>query len=875
MSTDRPKRNIIKKKYDISDVMPWREERLIRKVLFLSLREFRDKHRAAHQHIHKRAHKRPSKNILLHDPQKTQKNARKHVHTPQHRVACRPPNAHIQKNLHAAQNIRISEHLRPHESTKRQQKVDIPQASHSPKTKCPHVLQNAPSKVSTGKDKQASQHAPLKQAYMLQKSSLSNRTLRSHKTQNTQSLVDSKYKETAKHAYTTRHRHSVKSSHAPEDTQTLLTSPPRARTLRSQATTGPSGSLVNGMSRCRPLLPGGPSCIWSLQTRPQRRHHPAAIHRDKSEPANKRSTPVCVCACRPRLQAQRKFAQSPASSPGPTVLMSSAQGNHHTHNLAVVTCLTRRRPKTEDFLSFLCLRGSSALPRNMAFLAGKREDKPADCQPLTSWLSTNHKAAAAGRNFNMFSRTSVKPDSRSLRSTGSAVVDSFCPLTVKAQRSRERTDGAEKQQKRKREGVEEDRKEGGERHLLRPRQLSLQVAMVTRITEQRAACVGSVAPLKPRIGVGRLCTRTSAACKPGRHPQGRPPQETSNKHLCQLPQKRHVSLDRQSVSGFYSNSKTHGGLQNLGRNSRQAQARLASTNGSFARRLNDNPGAQRLSRRRRGLPPDISPTLGSQGHLDNTSKSYRTLQYKDGDGLLESHIGEIPQNEGNRDEDVGRHVDNPTVGHDDTQLTQDECAEEVKLEGDTLLNGKDLQHNGNVGTLNTAISEEILDPSQEKFSFSEVITSCDITPVSEVICKHMRQKTLRKTQTTAISKPVTRTVDIIRPVARAARSSVTTNSSTSTHSDPPVGHSAKRAPAKGAKKGTGKDITKCASASASPSGRNSKGAAKKSSRVTAGDSAPGSGHRSASKGSAKGLIHTQSSTSAIKTRSSPRITLRR
>uniref|UniRef100_A0A8C9YEE0 Uncharacterized protein n=1 Tax=Sander lucioperca TaxID=283035 RepID=A0A8C9YEE0_SANLU len=55
MSTDRPKRNIIKKNID---GMPWCEERLVRKVLFLSLREFRDTHRASH--IHTRTHKRTS-----------------------------------------------------------------------------------------------------------------------------------------------------------------------------------------------------------------------------------------------------------------------------------------------------------------------------------------------------------------------------------------------------------------------------------------------------------------------------------------------------------------------------------------------------------------------------------------------------------------------------------------------------------------------------------------------------------------------------------------------------------------------------------------------------------------------------------------------
>ncbi|XP_062321549.1 protein Jumonji-like [Osmerus eperlanus] len=48
MSTDRPKRNIIKKKYDDSEGMPWCEERVVRKVLFLSLREFRSGQRSLH-----------------------------------------------------------------------------------------------------------------------------------------------------------------------------------------------------------------------------------------------------------------------------------------------------------------------------------------------------------------------------------------------------------------------------------------------------------------------------------------------------------------------------------------------------------------------------------------------------------------------------------------------------------------------------------------------------------------------------------------------------------------------------------------------------------------------------------------------------------
>ncbi|KAJ8403040.1 hypothetical protein AAFF_G00359560 [Aldrovandia affinis] len=59
---------------------------------------------------------------------------------------------------------------------------------------------------------------------------------------------------------------------------------------------------------------------------------------------------------RPRLQAQRKFAQSQPNSPSTTpvkvvdaVLPLPA---------SQITDLSKRKPKTEDFLTFLCLRGS-------------------------------------------------------------------------------------------------------------------------------------------------------------------------------------------------------------------------------------------------------------------------------------------------------------------------------------------------------------------------------------------------------------------------------------------------------------------------------------------------------------------------------------
>uniref|UniRef100_A0A7N6BIF0 Protein Jumonji n=1 Tax=Anabas testudineus TaxID=64144 RepID=A0A7N6BIF0_ANATE len=68
---------------------------------------------------------------------------------------------------------------------------------------------------------------------------------------------------------------------------------------------------------------------------------------------------------RPRLQAQRKFAQSQPNSPSTTPIKVADPSSD----------LSRRKPKTEDFLTFLCLRGSSALPNNMAYFGSSQEEE--------------------------------------------------------------------------------------------------------------------------------------------------------------------------------------------------------------------------------------------------------------------------------------------------------------------------------------------------------------------------------------------------------------------------------------------------------------------------------------------------------------------
>ncbi|XP_061764467.1 protein Jumonji isoform X1 [Nerophis ophidion] len=101
---------------------------------------------------------------------------------------------------------------------------------------------------------------------------------------------------------------------------------------------------------------------------------------------------------RPRLQAQRKFAQSQPNSPsttpikvaepsgggglngGQTTLPSSSSFSSLVTStssslFSSIQDLSRRKPKTEDFLTFLCLRGSPALPNNMSYFGSSQEEE--------------------------------------------------------------------------------------------------------------------------------------------------------------------------------------------------------------------------------------------------------------------------------------------------------------------------------------------------------------------------------------------------------------------------------------------------------------------------------------------------------------------
>lgn len=404
----------------------------------------------------------------------------------------------------------------------------------------------------------------------------------------------------------------------------------------------------------------------------------------------------------------------------------------------------------------------------------------------------------------------------------------------------------------------------------------LQVAMVSRLSEQKNSCVRSVPTLKPSKGMGsrrspRPCTKLSNTCEPRI-------QETNSIHLSrhsryQLPCNQHLPLHHQMVSDYYSNPKTFGVLQNSGRHSSRT---LLLTNGPVISTLSENPGVLRSSRRRRGLPPDTSPTLLNR-FLSNgsSSKKCTTVQCNNGPSKRE-----ILQREEKCDKNES-HIGEITGSHND-ELKQDPCCSvgEMTLESGSCV-GEDLQYTINVGELSLT-----LQPSQERVNLTDIITNCDLRPVSEDACMQAREKNLQR-NVRALSttpKPITRTTDP-RSVARAAavRTTVTKaalSSVKTTHvrTDPPASYSAKHTP-KGPSKGTRKNVTKCISQVNGYSIHISKGAAKDTSEKTNGGltegSAPVSRRSSTSNCSVKGLSQTKFTTSAIKTRTSPRTLLKR
>ncbi|KAE8597988.1 hypothetical protein XENTR_v10016669 [Xenopus tropicalis] len=98
---------------------------------------------------------------------------------------------------------------------------------------------------------------------------------------------------------------------------------------------------------------------------------------------------------RPRLQAQRKFAQSQPNSPSTTPIKIVEP--LLPPPVTQMSDLSKRKPKTEDFLTFLCLRGSPALPRNMVYFGTSQdeEDIEDDDAELEDTKTTNTNTSSS------------------------------------------------------------------------------------------------------------------------------------------------------------------------------------------------------------------------------------------------------------------------------------------------------------------------------------------------------------------------------------------------------------------------------------------------------------------------------------------------
>ncbi|XP_077433023.1 uncharacterized protein LOC144058441 [Vanacampus margaritifer] len=839
MSTDRPKRNIIKKKYDISDGMPWCEERLVRKVLFLSLKEFRDTRRATHGHLPAHGHKRKhvSKAALTREPQKSNQKPQ------QQRVSHRLQN--MQKKTHTLQktHVKTKQHR---DLTNKVQKINLSQDTHSQKRKKTPTKQHLHTRPKMCREKTV-QHASLQEH--ARNNSVSTRTLRSHKISNSSSMLMSKYTNTTEQPQRTQNKHSVKKRKPPKNVRPLLRTPVTARKQRSCSPKGIRGSLVNDTGQRTSSLSGSPSWSWSLDARPQR--HPVSHLCDKED----------LHSRRPRLQAQRKFAQSPPSSPVPP-LTSSTQYRHN-HNLAVVTSLTRRRPKTEDFLSFLCLRGSAALPRNMAFLSG-REKEPAADGHFSLRLSKRPQTVTDRKNT---VTQAVQPGCRSLKFEGSdsAEGSSLCRQTARAQRRKERERKEEAGQRMNNEFVEAARRDEVTKHHLRSRHFSIQlrgkkkVSKVARVSEHSISFVRSVSTLKPMTeGSSQQSPRPSNICKLRGRSQSRA--EVKSNHLSQHSNHQLPHNQCLPVCKFHRNPRTLRGLQNSGRNPSRAPAQMPLTTNLATRQLDETPGVVRLSRRKRGLPPDANPAPPNHFSTDNPLRKCK-MQQSIGNAQLDSDYfnGEV-----NFKEDV--HKVRNTGGSLDVDLIQDTHNGELEFVRDGYVT-EDIQNKVNVGKFGSAI---------------EVKDKSDLGPVSEVMCRNVREKRLQRNLTVGYA-PISKTIPritvsrtVIRAAGRAAVPKARINSVTSAyvHSKPPANNSAKHSP-KGTKKGASKDVVALISPASSCFVDDSKCAAIDSSKGWTDDSTKDGSYSVTSKGSTKRLRQIKSTTSTVKTRSSPRILLKR
>ncbi|XP_041708266.2 protein Jumonji-like isoform X1 [Coregonus clupeaformis] len=238
---------------------------------------------------------------------------------------------------------------------------------------------------------------------------------------------------------------------------------------------------------------------------------------------------------RPRLQAQRKFAQSQPSSPiaTPVKLSETLLPPSPTSPLSD---LTRRKPKTEDFLTFLCLRGSAALPGNMAYFGSAQDDvdlededdEEEECDDRMSALSHNSTSCPSSQRKNKTTPGKkvsnghvLNGHCRSLR--GKELI--LRPRGREAVQARERAERGEARREHHRTSKGPPARNSGTTHSLRhsrpTQEHPKQVSKVNRLSRVSSATVRNSCAKKPpasRTLSSRTVKSTAAALPRGHIP---------------------------------------------------------------------------------------------------------------------------------------------------------------------------------------------------------------------------------------------------------------------------------------------------------------------------------------------------------------------
>lgn len=125
---------------------------------------------------------------------------------------------------------------------------------------------------------------------------------------------------------------------------------------------------------------------------------------------------VFLVVHRPKVQAQRKFAQvcgGSASSTLPSSLLANQSTQNGSAKVEAINhdppqeLLPNRRPNTEDFLTFLCFRGTSVLPSHLDFF---NTNKNVDHQQVKPKVEVSAPSCSTKETKSDDKRVSIKND---------------------------------------------------------------------------------------------------------------------------------------------------------------------------------------------------------------------------------------------------------------------------------------------------------------------------------------------------------------------------------------------------------------------------------------------------------------------------------